>query len=182
MALRNDQYSVTIAHNERARLDSNVTQRNRLLMRLETHPILTRTHVAAAAEERIGELEAQRHVATNTVDHCAGNAAHMGGHRQQVAPHRDVAPSLVVDDDDGAGRHVVDVVANTPPGRAARPHPKRERRAGHTSAREERSDAQALPGNTKPVESVADGGRRETPPVGRRGPHFALRPPVVMAL
>jgi len=78
-----------------------------------------------------------------------------------VSPHGRVLAAAVVQHDNRSGRDVVDVVADSPRGRAGRTVQNRERPARHPEPVIERLDVQALTGDAQPVQRVADGGRVE---------------------
>src|SRR5690606_29335533 len=103
-------YAIRVAAHDVARSDPDAADRDRPVDGFHLDAVLAGAHPAATGEDRIPQVQAQRHVAAHAVDHRPGNAATMGDLGQDVAPHRGIFPAAVVQHDDLARRHVVDEV------------------------------------------------------------------------
>jgi ABC-type hemin transport system ATPase subunit len=89
------------------------------------------------------------------------DTALVGDPRQNVAPHRRILASAVVQYHDAPGPHIVDVVADRAGRVAGGPVEDRERAPGQPEARVERLDVEALAGDAEPIERIADRRRVE---------------------
>ena len=60
----------------------------------------------------VAQLQAQRYIAIDAIDHGARDAFAVGNFGQDVTPHRGVVAPAVVEHDDTAGVHIVDVITH----------------------------------------------------------------------
>src|SRR5215831_4917409 len=157
----NDYDSVGIATQNVARQNARIADIDRAVGGFELNAILAGTHRVAAAKDRVSDFAREICVTAGAINNGAGDIAAMRHHCEDVAPHSRVFAAAIIDHDHVALRYIIDEIANRSGRHTGWSVKQCKGSACQTKLGIEWFNTQALAGNAKPVESIAESGRIE---------------------
>src|SRR5207245_2703403 len=142
---RDADHAIAIPDQPVTRRDADTGNLHGHIIGVGSDTILAGPHRIGPGIDRIVEFNAAVDISAHAVNNGAADAAAVGDQGQNVAPYRGVHTTVIVDDDDLAGLHIINVVADRAAALAGRQHPDREGRAGEAHRARKRHDSETLP-------------------------------------